>query len=331
MTLVSPPNSPHPSSEIHWYNARMAIPSHLCGVFAAAVTPLNMDYSIAVDDFPILLSFLARRGCHGVLLFGTTGEGPSFSPAERLTVLRAARSVRQIHPEFRLLFGTGTPSLQETVDLTRDAFELGADGVVVLPPYYYRNVSEDGLYTWFSQVIRRAVPPGGSLLGYHFPKISGVPLTLNLLERLKSDFPERFAGIKDSSGDPEHARLLGQRFGKDLLVLTGNDSLFSTALENHACGCITALANLNSPDLRAVWDAWQSGDRTGGAAAQARLNRARATLENYQPFAPSIKAVINHKHRFRRWAVRPPLLPLSLDAEKQLMREITAAGEDLAN
>jgi len=110
-------------------------------------------------------------------LMGTTGEGPSFSADERLALLRAGLAVRQEHPDFRLLLGTGTPSLEETVQLTRAAFDLGVDGVVVLPPYYFRKVSDDGLFAWFSQVIQRAVPTNAALLGYHIPSLSGVPLS----------------------------------------------------------------------------------------------------------------------------------------------------------
>jgi 4-hydroxy-tetrahydrodipicolinate synthase len=281
---------------------------NLSGVYAAALTPLNLDLSIALDDFPILLNFLAKRGCHGALLFGTTGEGPSFSPAERLDALRSARAGRP-NPDFRLLLGTGTPSLQETIELTRAAFDLGADGVVVLPPYYFRKVTDEGLYAWFSQVIRKAVPPGGALLGYHFPNVSGVGLSLDLLARLKDDFSERFAG------------------GKDLMVLTGNDRLFSTALENQASGCITALANVRSPDLRLVWDAQARGDSEEQAQAQDRLTRARQLLDRYQPAAPTLKALVYHKHHLRRWMVRPPLLPLAEEEEKQLIRDISAAGD----
>lgn len=299
----------------------------LSGVYAAAITPLNIDFSVALEDIPGLLNFLAKRGCHGALLFGTTGEGPSFSPAERLDVLRVGRTIRQVHPDFRLLVGTGTPSLQETIELTRACFDLGADGVVTLPPYYYRDVTDDGLFAWFSQVIRKAVPPGGALLGYHFPQISGVPLSVDLLARLKDTFRERFAGIKDSSGDSEYSSLLGQRFGKDLMVLTGNDKLFSHALDHSASGCITALANLRSPDLRLVWDAHNSGDLNSRSNAQDRLVRARTVLEKYSPLPPTLKALVYHKYHLRHWAVRPPLLPLSAEEEAQVVREVNAAGD----
>ena len=279
--------------------------SPLRGVFAAALTPLTADGVFDADGMLHLLDFLARRGCHGALLLGTTGEGPSFSPRERLTIMRTAIRIREQHPDFRLLAGTGTPSLSETADLTRAAFDLGYDGVVVLPPYYFRQASDDGLFAWFRAVIRQAVPADGALLGYHIPQVSGVGLSLDLLARLKDAFPRRFVGLKDSSGDPEHARALGKRFGTHLRVFNGNDRLFALALEHHADGCITALGNLISPDLRRLWDAFQAGQET--AAIQARLSAVRAVSDRFQPAAPALKTVLAHRHGFPQWEVRPPL------------------------
>jgi len=297
----------------------------LAGIYAAALTPLKQDFSVAPEAVVPLLSFLAARECHGALLFGTTGEGPSFSPREREAVLRAAQEVRRTHPSFRLLAGTGTPSLDETVELTRMAFDLGCEGVVVLPPYFFRKASDDGLFEWFSLVIRRAVPKGGYLLGYHFPGMTGVPLSLDLLARLKDDCPGEFAGVKDSSGDPQHAVSLGARFGSDLLVLNGNDGLFLHALEHHAGGAITAIANLYSPMLRQVWDVFtQHGDATG---AQAQLNLCRRVLDRYQPFPPILKAMLARQHGFERWPVRPPLLSVASQIEETCLQELLGCDE----
>lgn len=300
--------------------------SYLNGVYAAALTPLQPDYSLAIDDFVPFLDFLARRGCHGALLMGTTGEGPSFTAEERLLALRAALLIRQQHPDFRLLLGTGTPSLEETIQINRAAFDLGVDGVVVLPPYYYRKVSDDGLFDWFSQVIRRSVPAGGALLGYHIPGLTGVPLSLDLLARLKDAFPDQFAGIKDSSADPDHARNLGQRFGADLQVFSGTDSLFSLALEHTASGCITAMANLCSKDLRRVWQAFQRSGSDVDAlsemqAAQARLTAARSVMEHYPPNPSLYKALLARLHSFAHWPVRPPLLPMDPRLAGQALAE----------
>jgi len=283
----------------------------LAGVYAAAVTSLKEDGLPDLEAFPPLLNFLARRGAHGALILGTTGEGPSFSPEERAGIFRAALQVRAAHPDFRLLAGTGTPSLTETAALTRTAFDLGFDGVVVLPPYYFRNVGQEGLFDYFSELIRRALPADGPLFIYHIPSLTGVALPLSLLERLKQAFPRQFAGLKDSSHDADFARLLGESFGEQLAVFTGTDSLFLPALETHACGCITAPANLISPDLRRVWDAFGAGE--DAAPAQARLSAIRHVLEKFPPFPPLLKALLARQHGFPRWPVRPPLRPISED------------------
>ncbi len=291
----------------------------LSGVYAAAVTPLKPDLSPDLDAVAPFLAFLAARGCHGALLFGTTGEGPSFSPAERAAVWRAALKVREQIPGFRLLAGTGTPSLTETIDLTRLAFELGFDAVVTLPPYYFRNATDEGLFNWFEQVITKSVPAGGYLLGYHFPGVAGIGFSLELLSRLKDAFPTRFAGIKDSSHDPDLARALGEKFGSDLAVFSGTDSDFAFALQNHAAGCITAPANLLSPGLREIYDAFIGNADT--SVAQERVSARRHVLELAPPFPPALKAILARLHGQPRWPVRPPLVELSPEKEETLLRE----------
>src|SRR5512141_1360523 len=228
----------------------------LAGVYAAAVTPLHEPYgsSLDLESVPALLNFLASRGCHGSVLFGTTGEGPSFSPTERETLMRAACEARDQLPGFRLIAGTGTPSLSETIELTKLAFDLGFDGALAVPPYYFRKATDSGLFTWFSELIRKAVPSNGYLLGYHFPSVAGIGFSIELLGRLKDAFPTQFAGIKDSSHDADLARTLGEKFGSDLAVFTGTDSYLQLAMENKAAGCITAPANVISPELRDVWN-----------------------------------------------------------------------------
>jgi 4-hydroxy-tetrahydrodipicolinate synthase len=300
--------------------------TQLAGVYAAALTPLHSDGNLALGDLLRLLDFLAGRGCHGALLLGTTGEGTSFAPDERRAILSAGLQVRQSHPDFRLLAGTGTPSLEETIQLSRTAFDLGFDGVVVLPPYYYKKLSDDGLLSWYCQVIQRAVPAGGALFGYHIPGVSGVGLSLELLSRLKDAQPDKFAGIKDSSGDPEHAVQLGRRFGQDFLVLTGSDRLLSHALQQGAGGCITAMANLYSPELRRAWDAYRDGNLAEQENAQASLSAKRQVLDRYPPAPPLLKAVIARQHSFPTWAVRPPLMPLGSDLAERAALEFSQAG-----
>lgn len=283
--------------------------NNLKGIFAASITPLNQDYSPDLDAIPEYLDFLAGRGCHGALLLGTTGEGPSFSFEQRIEIFKAGIKIREGWPEFKLLAGTSTPSLDETVKLTRAAFDLGMDGTVVLPPYYFRNSGDAGLVSWFIKVIEQAVPQGGNFLAYHIPAVSGVGLSLDLLENLRESKPETFSGLKDSSGDMEFSKQLGEKFGDDLSVFTGNDRLLTYALNQHASGCITALANLISPDLRSLWDAFELNQPT--ELFQNRINEARESCEQFQPFPPLIKFLVNQYFDFPRWPVCPPLEDLS--------------------
>ncbi len=282
----------------------------LAGVYAAALTPLNDDGTPDLELTPAYLAFLAQRGCHGALLLGTTGEGPSFAPEERRAILEAATEVRREFPEFRLMAGTGTPSLTETMDLNRAAFDLGYDAVVVLPPYYFRNASEDGLFAWYSEVIAQSVPGDRLLLGYHIPAVSGVGLSVSLLERLSAAYPNRFGGLKDSSGDLAHAKTLAATL-KNKLVLVGNDKLLGPALAGGASGGITALANLEAPDLRAIWEAHLAGEDT--AALQAVLDRKRAVMDTHPPATAFLKAILHETHGFPRWPLRAPLRAFSAE------------------
>jgi 4-hydroxy-tetrahydrodipicolinate synthase len=291
----------------------------LAGVYAAAVTPLKTDSAIDFESVPVLLSFLAARGCHGALLFGTTGEGPSFSPKEREAVLRSARAFRNQLPGFRLLAGTGTPSLSETIDLTKLAFDLGYDGAVVLPPYYYRKAGDAGLFKWFAELIDKAVPKDGYLLGYHFPGTAGIGFSLDLLARLKDSFPVQFAGIKDSSHDEDFAAQLGRRFGADLAAFNGTDSHFHLALKHGAQGAITAPANLISPGLREIWDRFREGREP--SETQARVTEQRRVLEKYMPFPSSLKALLHKLHELPRWTVKPPLEETSAEALENAVQE----------
>jgi 4-hydroxy-tetrahydrodipicolinate synthase len=304
----------------------------LAGVYAAAVTPLRTaslsghpdDSPLDLESVPALARFLASRGCHGIVLFGTTGEGPSFSPREREALMRAACAARDELPGFRLIAGTGTPSLSETIELTRLAFDLGYEAALVVPPYYFRSATDDGLFKWFSELIRRAVPPDKYILGYHFPRVAGIGFSIELLARLKDAFPVQFAGIKDSSHDADLARALGEKFGSDLVVLTGTDTYLQMAMENQAAGCITAPANILSPGLREIWDGMQAGRDI--SEAQARVNHQRHILEKYPPFPPALKAVLNRLHGFPRWPVRPPLVDLAPEAEDRLVEEFAGSS-----
>ncbi|MBX3047540.1 MAG: dihydrodipicolinate synthase family protein [Anaerolineales bacterium] len=292
----------------------MSLTHPLAGVYAAAVTPCSPSGEFDPQGMHTLLDFLAARGCHGSLLLGTTGEGPSFSTGERLAIWGAAAAWRQGQPGFRLLAGTGTPSLGETIELTRAAFELGFEAAVVLPPYFIRNASEDGLFDWYAALIEAAVPDGRTLLGYHIPAVSGVALPLSLLQRLAAAYGEKFGGLKDSSGSLESAQAyIAGLPGKAVLV--GSDKLLAAGLASGATGCITALANMNSAEARAIYDAHARGEDT--AAMQAELDIQRNAMESMPPAPAYLKALLHTHHGLPRWAVKPPLRDFSAEQVHQ--------------
>ncbi len=310
------------------YNRRMVLTTSLSGIYAAAVTPLDLYGNIVLDDWPTLLDFLAERGCHGALLHGTTGEGPAFTFDERIQMIRVALKIHESKPDFHLFIGTGTPSLEETARLTRYVFDLGVDGVVVLPPYFYRTVNDDGLFNYYSQVIRRAVPNGAAFLLYHLPSITHIPISFDLIARLLDAFPEHLIGIKDSSMDPEYARLLGARFSDSLLIFSGTDDLFTHALSNSACGSITALANVRSLDARAIWDLHLAG--SDPSEPQTRLSATRLIMNRFPPNPPLYKALLHLIHGFPLWGVRPPLIQLSDDRSEKILETVLSEMECFA-
>lgn len=286
----------------------MTLPQKTIGVFVAAVTPLTQDLTPDLVAIPPLLEFYAQRGCHGALLLGTTGEGPSFSQAERVRIFEAGAKIRESYPDFQLLAGTGMPSMDATIQLNRAAFDLDYNGVVVLPPYYFRGATEAGLYQWFAAVIRQSIPESGVLLGYHIPQTSGVALPATLLTQLADEFPAQFGGIKDSSGDLVHAKQTAAALPHQA-VLVGNDRLMTAGLSGGASGSITALANLVSPYLREIYEAHQRGETA--EEAQNTVSAARGILERFSPFPSAVKGLLAAIFGLPLWPVRPPLVDFS--------------------
>jgi 4-hydroxy-tetrahydrodipicolinate synthase len=274
------------------------------GVFAAAVTPLDASGAPDLAALPKLIGFLAGRGCHGVLLLGTTGEGPSFSVRERIEVVREGLRYRaQAWPKLQILAGTGCANLADTIALTRAAFDLGADAVVTLPPFYYKDVSPEGIASYFEQVVRSAVPAGGRLLAYHIPQVSGVGIPAASLHTLRQQFPSQVWGMKDSQDNLAHTLETIDQF-PGLHVFSGSDSTLAEALAGGASGSITALANVTSLLNRAVWDAHQKG--SAAPEAQQALVRARQVVKGLSGPA-AMKAALADLFGFPDWPVRAPL------------------------
>jgi 4-hydroxy-tetrahydrodipicolinate synthase len=270
----------------------------LAGVIAAVATPIEESGTPDLARATKLARFLLENGCDGLNVLGTTGEATSFSREERLAVMNAYRADGL--PLHRLMVGTGAAAVSDAVALTRRAAELGFAGALVLPPFYYKGVPDDGLAAYVSELVQAADIP---LYLYHFPAMSGLPWHVALIKRLRDAFPGRIVGLKDSSGDMAFARSAAA-IASDFAVFPSNEATLIEARNGAFAGCISATANCNA-DLCAR--AWAQGD---DAALEAAVKVRK--LFDGKPLVSGVKALLAHIHGDPALArVRPPLAPLS--------------------
>jgi 4-hydroxy-tetrahydrodipicolinate synthase len=291
-------------------------PNHsLRGVFPAIVTPFGADGKFSSQNFTRHINALAAEGCNGVVVLGTTGEGPSLGLGERKMVIDSAL---ESAGSLTVIAGTGCASLTDTIELSRHAFAAGVTAVLVVPPFYFKNITTAGLLAYYRCLLDDAVPGDRFLLLYHIPQVTGVPISFELLAELIRVAPERVAGVKDSSGDFEHLQALCEQFS-ELAIFAGTDRYLLRGLELGAAGCITAGANVLGALNAGVYDAFSHAENNA-SSLQEQLTTARAVLEQYMPFAPSIKFLLSERYGTPGWDVRPPLVPLA-QAGRHKLRE----------
>jgi 4-hydroxy-tetrahydrodipicolinate synthase len=288
------------------------------GVIVAVVTPFSDDDRPDLENLQRLVQTFYKQGVDGILLLGTTGEGPSLSFEEQVQILEVGLEVSR---DLVVMAGTGCASLADTIRLTRRAFELGVDAAVTVPPFYFKKVNTAGLCEYYSRVLEEGVPDGRHLFLYDIPQTTGIPITAELVERLLERHEERLGGIKDSTGNYDHAREYFQKF-PGLRNFVGTDKLLLRGLQAGAAGCITAGANLFAPLAVEVYRAYQAG--LDPAEPQERLSAARTALERYTPFPASLKSLLALRYNTPGWNVRPPLVPLTPAEREDLLQSLQA-------
>jgi 4-hydroxy-tetrahydrodipicolinate synthase len=290
---------------------------HPHGVFSAALTPLDAELAPDHARFVAHCRYLLSEGCDGIALLGTTGEANSFSAGERTALLEAV--VRDGIAPSRLLPGTGVAALSETVALTRHALSVGVDTVVMLPPFYYKGVTDDGVYASYSEVVQRLGDARLRIVLYHIPQMSAQPISHALIERLCAAYPATFVGIKDSSGDFANMTAMVERF-PGFAVLAGADPLLLPLLRKGGAGCITATSNLVARDLAYVYRHFRDRDDDAAlAAAQTRIVKARELVSRFSQMA-SLKALVAQRTGHAGWQrLRPPLESLPAPQLKELL------------
>jgi 4-hydroxy-tetrahydrodipicolinate synthase len=275
--------------------------SKLQGVIAAIATAVDDKGEPDCARSTALARFLLANGCDGLNVLGTTGEATSFSLEQRKRVMSAYAEAGL--PLDRLMVGTGAASVADAVALTRHAAELGFAGALLLPPFYYKGVPDDGLFAYLEIIVRATAAEPIPIYLYHFPAQSGLPWHVKLVGRLVASFGTRIVGLKDSSGDMAYARE-ATKVAPGFKVFPSTEAVLMEARAGAFAGCISATANLNA-DLCAR--AWRDGDADALAAAVS----IRKLFDGKQ-LVPGVKALIAHIHDDAGWArVQPPLSAFS--------------------
>ncbi len=292
------------------------------GVLSPVVTPFRKDYAPDAGRFVRHCRWLLRSGCAGLAVFGTNSEANSMSVAEKRALLEAL--VAGGVPAGSLMPGTGHCALSDSIEMTRAAVEPGCAGVLMLPPFYYRGVSDEGLYRNFAEVIERVGNERLQLYLYHIPPVSQVPITLGLIEKLLSKYPGIVAGAKDSSGDWSNTKAMLDAFAKDGFdVFAGSEVFLLDNMRHGGKGCITATGNINPGPIANVYRGWRSAEAD---KLQAGISATRKIVQK-QPMIPALKATVAHFGNDPEWRTcRPPLTELSAAQEQTLITELKAAG-----
>lgn len=275
------------------------------GVYAASLTPQHDDRSVNHERLVAHGRWLLGNGCDGIVLFGTTGEANSFTVAERMAALDAV--VDAGLPAHRLLVGTGCCAIPDTVALTRHAVSSGVGGVLMLPPFYYKNVPDEGVFAAFDQVIQQVGEADLQIYLYHIPPMSTVPFSEAVLGRLLSAYPDTVVGMKDSGGDWDHMRRVREAF-PDFRLFAGSERFLLDILEAGGAGCVSATANVTCRLAGEVFARWSYEDVR---PRQHRLIAIRAAIATY-PAIPALKRIMAEQTGHSDWLnLRPPLAPLN--------------------
>lgn len=292
-------------------------PSTLPAVLAPVLTPFKEDGSPDAKKLLEQCQWLEGNGV-GQAVFGTNSEANSMSALQKMNALSAL--VEGGLDPAHLMPGTGATSIDATVNMTRHALQYKCAGVIMLPPFYYKDVSDDGLFAYFSEVIQKIGNPALQIYIYNIPPVTKINLSLSLLERLVREYPKTVVGIKDSSGNwPYTESVIKLLAPSGFRVYAGNEAFLVRALRAGGAGCISATVNVNPKAIAHLAAHWREADAD---QRQIDLDQVRAIFEQYQMIA-GMKTAVAHYSNDREWLrVRPPLMQLGADQKAKLLGEL---------
>ena len=298
--------------------------TRLKGVLAPALTPFNADLEPDAARFIAHCRWLVDNHA-GLAIFGTNSEAASLSVAERIALTDALLDAGI--PASKLMPGTGACSITDAVALTRHAVAHGAAGVLMLPPFYYKSVSDDGVFAYYSEVIERVGDDRLAIYLYHFPLLTQVPITLGLIERLLKRYPRSIAGAKDSSGDWNNSKAMIDTYAASGFdVFPASEALLSKALAIGGAGCISATVNVNPAGIHAVFTHW---DQAEGERLQVQADTVRKIFQA-TTMIPAMKRVVSEFAHDPGWrTVRPPLTAMDDVPAAALLASLRDAQFDM--
>ena len=290
------------------------------GVLAPVVTPFKKNFSPDIERFLNLCRWIVSQKAN-LAVFGTNSEANSLSVKEKMDLLE--KLISSGISGDSLMPGTGCCSISETVELTKLAVSLGCRGVLMLPPFYYKGVTDEGLFSYFSEVIERVNDEHLSIYLYHIPPISQIPLSSTLVNQLVSKYPEVVAGIKDSSGDWNQTESFHKLNLPNFRIFCGSESFLLKNMQAGGAGCISATANVNPLAINELFKNWTDPD---AELQQSRVNKIRNIFQRY-PMIPALKDAIALHSGDKEWSrVRAPLIPISKNQSDALRNELKAAS-----
>jgi 4-hydroxy-tetrahydrodipicolinate synthase len=298
----------------------------LKGIFSPVLTPFNEDYTPDADRFVRHCRWLIDQDV-GLAVFGTNSEANSLGIQEKRVLLDTL--LQAGIPAARMMPGTGSCALPEAIEMTRHAVQAGCAGVLMLPPFYYKGVSDEGIYRYFASVVEGVADSRLRVYLYHIPPVSQVPISLELIERLLKKYPGTIAGVKDSSGNWDNTAAMLRQFqphGFD--VFAGSENFLLANMRSGGAGCITATGNVNPGPIVQLYKTWQNADAD---AQQQQLDATRAAFAQFT-LIPAMKAAIAWKSGREDWrVVRPPLVELTAEQRLKLQASLDQAGFDMPN
>jgi 4-hydroxy-tetrahydrodipicolinate synthase len=299
----------------------MTHPAPMRGVLAPVITPFLRDLRPDPARLIAHCRWLLAQDV-GLAVFGTNSEANSMTVPEKLALIDAL--VEAGIPPARMMPGTGCCAFPDTVELTRRAVQAGCGGVLMLPPFYYKGVSDDGLFAAYAEVIERVGDERLRIYLYHIPPVSQVPISLALIERLLARYPRTVAGIKDSSGNFDNTRAMLERFAPaGFAVFSGSETFLLATMRGGGAGCISATANVNPAAIAALSRNFETPD---AEERQKALDRVRAVFQRFNVMA-ALKGAVAHMSDDETWAtLRPPLVALSAEQRRELASALDAIG-----